>query len=499
MFAKDLISYIKIKKVIGSLEGITVDYISQDSRDVTKDTAFICIKGAQADGHDYVKSACEKGASLIIASEDVSDKAGNVPAIYVKDTLKVMALLANVFYAFPSEKLYMVGVTGTNGKTTIAHLIGYIFEKSGKKTGLMGTINHRIGDRIIPTKNTTPASLEVQKLLSDMVDASCDCAVMEVSSHALALDRVTGCNFDCAVFTNLTHEHMELHKTMENYAKTKERLFWEQGHGLKNGNFKYSVINIDDEHGKQFAVELPSQVITYAIKDASADFCAKNIKFGKNDMTFTLIFQEKAYEVKINLIGEFNVYNTLAAIATAFANGMQIEEVISIIQGFSGVGGRMQMVDEGTPYKIVIDFAHTPDGLENVLKTLKSVPHKKIITVIGHSGGNRDSSMRPELGKIALTMSDHVIFTADNPRGEKVSHIVEGLTSACENKNFETIEKREAAIEKAFCIAEADDIVLLAGKGVEPYQVIGDEYVPYSEIDVVKNILSKKKHRGMCS
>lgn len=491
MLASDLLSYIKVKKICGNIKNIDIQYISQDSRDIKKGTAFICIKGSQVDGHAFTNSAEANGASLIIASEDVSDKIKNTPIIYVKDTLKVMGLLSNILYGCPSENLFMVGITGTNGKTTTSYLVNHIFECQGMKTGIIGTIHHKIGNKIITTKNTTPVSVTLQGLLRDMVSESCDACVMEVSSHALALDRVLGCDFDTAVFTNLSHEHLDLHKTMENYARTKELLFTQLGHSLKNGKLKTAILNIDDSHSKQFISHTPVEVITYGINNSDADFYADNISFNDWKMNFDLHFLGNVYNIETHLIGIFNVYNVLASICSAYTKGVSIEASLKALRSFSGVPGRMEMVHTDRNYKIIIDFAHTPDGLLNVLETLKPVSHNRIITLIGHSGGNRDSSMRPDLGRIALENSDEVIFTADNPRNESISHIVSGLVSNCNKTNYTVIEDRKEAIKHALKIAGKGDIVLLAGKGVEPYQVIGTDYLPYSEIDTVREILDR--------
>ncbi len=491
MLASELLSYLKVKKICGNIENINIEYISQDNRNIKENTAFICIEGNTVDGHSFVESVVKNGAKLLIASKDVSDKSGNVPVVYVKDTLKVMGLLANVLYKCPSEKLFMVGITGTNGKTTTSYLINHIFETCNMKTGLIGTIHHKIGNKVIPTKNTTPISVDLQGFLNEMVIENCKCCVMEVSSHALALDRVLGCDFDCAIFTNLSHEHLELHKTMENYANTKELLFTQLGHNLKNGKLKTAILNSDDEYSKRFAEHIPSEIITYGINDKNADFFADNISFDDWKMRFDLHFLDEVYRVETNLVGVFNVYNVLASICAGYVKGISISDILEALKSFTGVSGRMEIVESNRNYKIIIDFAHTPDGLINVLETLNKVPHSRIITMIGHSGGNRDSSMRPDLGKIALENSDEVIFTADNPRHESISKIVSELVSECDKSNYTVVEDRKEAIEYAFEIAKENDIVLLAGKGAEPYQVIGDEYFPYSEIDTVKEILKK--------
>lgn len=494
MLAEKLLSYIKVKKICGDISGIDIKYISEDSRDIQDGTVFICIKGNQVDGHSFAKTAKEKGAKIIIAAKDLTDEVGtDVPIVYVKDTLKVMGLLSGILYDEPSEKLFMTGITGTNGKTTTSYLINHIFECQNLKTGLIGTIHHKIGKKIIPTKNTTPVSVVLQRLLNEMVIAKCDACVMEVSSHALALDRVLACDFDCAVFTNLSHEHLDLHKTMENYARTKELLFTQLGHNLKNGKLKTAILNIDDKYSKEFILHTPAEVITYGINDKSADFFADNISFANWKMKFDLHFLDNVYNVETNLVGLFNVYNVLASICASFAKGISIDNAVEALKSFSGVNGRMEVVHTDKNYKIIIDFAHTPDGLMKALTTLNKISHSRIITVIGHSGGNRDSSMRPDLGKIALENSDEVVFTADNPRNEAVSHIVEGLVSTCNKTNYTVIEDRIKAIEYALSIAKADDIVLLAGKGAETYQVIGNEYVPYNEMETVKKILGISK------
>lgn len=487
-----MISFINIKRIVGNIEKTEILHISHDSRNIKENTLFFCIEGSVTDGHQYVSEVKDKGVSLFIASKDIDNEAGNIPVVYVKDSLKAMALLSTAFYHFPSEELYMVGITGTNGKTTTSYLINHIFETSGLKTGLIGTIHHKIGEKIIPTKNTTPVSISLQSLLHEMVTEDCSSCIMEVSSHSLALNRVIGCNFDTAVFTNLSHEHLDLHGTIESYAHTKELLFTGLGHSAKKGRFKTAIMNLDDEWGMKFLPNIPAETITYSTKNKAADFFADEIIFKEWRMNFKLHFLGKTYPVATNLIGLFNVYNVLAAIAAAYVKGIDFDTILQALHSFTGVTGRMQLVPSDTEFKILIDFAHTPDGLVNVLNTLRSLPHKRIITVIGHSGGNRDSSMRPILGKTALEGSDYVVFTSDNPRNEDVNEIIKGLTSASTNKNYTSIIDRKEAILHALSLAEEGDIVLLAGKGGEAYQVIGNDYVPYDELSVVNEILENR-------
>lgn len=489
MLAGELFSYIKVKKVVGNIDDLEIEYLCQDDRKIKENTAFFCIKGSRVDGHDFVRRAKEKGCALFVASDDISEAAGATPIVYVKDTLKTMGHLASIFYDCPSEKLNMTGITGTNGKTTVAYVMEHIMSACGKKVGIIGTIGNKIGDKVLHTKNTTPDALTLQEFLSEMVKADCDSCVMEVSSHALVLDRVMGCNFDCTVFTNLTHEHLEIHKTMENYANAKKRLFLEQGHSLKNGNLKTSVINLDDRYGKDFVESAVAEIITYAIKDETADFRAKDIKYSAAGTDFIVLFEENEYKVRTNLIGEFNVYNLLAAIAGTFACGISVENSIKAISTFEGVPGRMQRIETGKEYSVVLDFAHTPDGLEKALDALANIPHKDLITVIGHEGTNRDPGIRPELGKIALENSKWVVFTADNPRYEKVSDIAKDMVADSEKKNYFVVDDRAQAVLKAMQLAQAGDIVLLAGKGVGTYQEIEGKYYDYDEIEAVKKAL----------
>ena len=475
----------------------SVEHITNDSRKVTSGSLFVAIPGAELDGWQFVPKALTAGAKYIVGEHVLSQEEKalfeQVDASYiaVSSAHEALAALAQALWHYPSKHLRLVGVTGTNGKTSTATMLHRLFERLGYKSGLIGTVENRIGNEIIPATHTTPDPIALAQLLYRMQQAGCSHVFMEVSSHALALDRVIGCDFDVAVFTNLSHEHLDLHKTMENYARTKELLFTQLGHTVKNGRLKTAVLNIDDEHSKEYRLHTPAEVITYGINDKSADFYADNISFDDWKMKFDLHFLGDVYKIETHLVGMFNVYNVLAAICAAFAKGIGIEESAKALKSFTGVGGRMEVLHTDKGYKIIIDFAHTPDGLLNVLETLSKVSHKRIITLIGHSGGNRDSSMRPDLGRIALENSDEVVFTADNPRNESIAHIVEGLISDCDKTNYTVIEDRKEAIEHALKMAGEGDIVLLAGKGVEPYQVIGNEYLPYSEIDTVREILGR--------
>ena len=495
MLATELAQLIYLKKIVGNLSEVMIDYLAQDSRKVRPNTLFFCIDGVTVDGHRFAAAAKEKGAVAFVASKSIEDQVGDTPVIYVKDVTRVMALLANHFYGYPTQSLQMIGVTGTNGKTTVTHMIDALLEKPNKPTALIGTIYRKIGSKIIQTHNTTPEILTLHETFQELKEIGGEICMMEVSSHALQLGRIWGLDYDCAVFTNLTHEHLDLHKTMEQYAHAKSLLFSQLGNYVgENSKPKVAILNADDEQFQMFEYSTPVQVISYGII-ANADFKAENIRTENGHTIFELVIQqEERYLVDMPLLGTFNVYNMLSAIAVAYVYGVPMEEILKKVKAFQGVAGRMQSIDKGQDFQVIVDFAHTPDGLENVLDSLAKIPHGKIITVVGHSGGNRDSSMRPELGRIALTKSDHVVFTADNPRTEPLDNIYQGLLSAVnkESVSYECIDKREEAIEKALQLANKNDIVLLAGKGVEAYQIIGEVEYSYNEIEVVESLLRNK-------
>ena len=492
MFAKELADLLVIKRVEGSLENIVVDKLAQDSRKVVPNTMFFCIEGVTVDGHLFAGKAKELGANVFVASKPIKEQVGDSPVIYVKDVTRVMTLFANHFYGYPSENLNMIGVTGTNGKTTVTHMVDYLLEELGKPTALIGTMYRKIGEERIETRNTTPEILTVHETLQKIKEIGGDTCIMEVSSHALQLGRVWGIDYNVAVFTNLTHEHLDLHKTMENYAHAKSLLFSQLGNHSKNGKPRVAILNRDQECFEQFVYSTSAEIISYGFTE-EADIRATEIESNGAMTTFVVTVNGEKLPVKIPMIGLFNVYNVLAAFGVAIVNGISLSKAIEKIAKFPGVGGRMQLIQKGQPFQVIIDFAHTPDGLENVLSTLEEVKMNRVITIMGHSGGNRDSSMRPELGKIAFEKSDYVILTADNPRQEPLEKIYSEIVSGRNNENtpYECVDDRKQAIERALEIAQEGDILLFAGKGVEPYQVIGEEYIPYNEVETVVQALEK--------
>ena len=497
MFAKELADLLVIKRVEGSLENIVVDKLAQDSRKVVPNTMFFCIEGVTVDGHHFAKKAKELGANVFVASKPIKEQVGDSPVIYVKDVTRVMTLFANHFYGYPSESLNMIGVTGTNGKTTVTHMVDYLLEELGKPTALIGTMYRKIGEERIETRNTTPEILTVHETLQKVKEIGGDTCIMEVSSHALQLGRVWGIDYNVAVFTNLTHEHLDLHKTMENYAHAKSLLFSQLGNHSKNGKLRVAILNRDQECFEQFVYSTSAEIISYGFTE-EADIRATEIESNGAMTTFIVTVNGEKFPVMIPMIGLFNVYNVLASFGVAMVNGIPLPKAIEKIAKFPGVGGRMQLIQKGQPFQVIIDFAHTPDGLENVLSTLEEVKMNRVITIMGHSGGNRDSSMRPELGKIAFEKSDYVILTADNPRQEPLEKIYSEIVSGRNNENtpYECVDDRKQAIERALEIAQEGDILLFAGKGVEPYQVIGEEYIPYNEVETVVQALEKLGYKN---
>lgn len=497
MFAKELADLLVIKRVEGSLENIVVDKLAQDSRKVVPNTMFFCIEGVTVDGHLFAGKAKELGANVFVASKPIKEQVGDSPVIYVKDVTRVMTLFANHFYGYPSENLNMIGVTGTNGKTTVTHMVDYLLEELGKPTALIGTMYRKIGEERIETRNTTPEILTVHETLQKVKEIGGDTCIMEVSSHALQLGRVWGIDYNVAVFTNLTHEHLDLHKTMENYAHAKSLLFSQLGNHSKNGKLRVAILNRDQECFEQFAYSTSAEIISYGFTE-EADIRATEIESNGAMTTFVVTVNGEKLPVMIPMIGLFNVYNVLAAFGVAMVNGIPLRKAVEKIAKFPGVGGRMQLIQKGQPFQVIIDFAHTPDGLENVLSTLEEVKINRVITIMGHSGGNRDSSMRPELGEIAFEKSDYVILTADNPRQESLENIYSEIVSGRKNENtpYECVDDREQAIERALELAQEGDILLFAGKGVEPYQVIGEEYIPYNEVETVVQALEKLGYKN---
>ncbi|MCC3357568.1 UDP-N-acetylmuramoyl-L-alanyl-D-glutamate--2,6-diaminopimelate ligase [Bacillus sp. REN16] len=448
----------------------SITSLEMDSREVVKGSLFFCVRGNTFDGHLFATQAEAKGAVAIIAEKAVQV---SIPVIIVKDTRRAMAVIADAFYQHPTHKLQLIGVTGTNGKTSISHIIEEIFSAAGEKTGLIGTMYTKIGEKTIEMKNTTPESVMLQKYFHQMMSAKVTRAVMEVSSHALDIGRVHGCDFNIAVFSNLTQDHLDYHRTIDEYRRVKGLLFAGLGNRFDKDNPKYAILNNDDPASEEYARSTSATIVTYGIQQ-TADIMASNIRMTASGTIFELLTPVGSYEVKMKLIGQFSVYNVLASIAACIVSQIPIHTIISAVEQVNGVPGRFEIVNEGQNFTVIVDYAHTPDSLENVLKTVKQFAKGKINVIIG-CGGDRDRSKRPIMARIATTFADVPIFTSDNPRSEDPIEILKEMEAGVVGEAYITIPDREKAIFYAISNASENDIIIIAGKGHETYQIIGNK------------------------
>lgn len=452
-----------------------------DSRKIKPGELFVAIKGAEDDGHQHVQEAVEQGAAAVIAERAVEC---SVPVLVVPNARQALAELAARFYGMPAEKLKLIGVTGTNGKTTVTYLIKSILEAAGHTVGLIGTNEILAGrERLdLPrTTSTTPDSAELQAVFAQFVQRGIEYAVMEVSSHALALERVHGCTFHVGVFTNLTQDHLDFHGTMEAYLAAKQKLFVISETG---------VINIDDAGGRAIAQSAPCKVLTVGLHDA--DVMANQIRLLERGVQFEAVVRGTPLSIQLGIPGKFSVYNALCAIGACAALGISKTDIIRGLAQAQGVRGRVEIVPTGTDYTVLIDYAHSPDGLEKVLHTVRGFARGRVITLFG-CGGDRDRLKRPLMGNIAGRLSDFTIITSDNPRTEEPMAIIEDIVKGIEKtggKYLVLCDRREA-IRRALELAQKDDVVLLAGKGQETYQIIGHEKLEFDEREIVKEILAK--------
>lgn len=466
----------------GKFKDREISFITDNSENVTSSSLFVCIKGARGDGHRYGRDAARKGAVIVCEhSIGVRDE------IIVKDTRRAYADFCGAFFSNPARRMKLIGITGTNGKTTTAFLLKDIFEKNGYKCGLVGTVQDMAGDTVFYSERTTPDSFELNCLFSKMVKRGCEYCIMEVSSQALSQGRVDGLSFDCAVFTNLTQDHLDYHGTFENYAKAKKKLF---------SMCRKGIINIDDEKGLYMTHGEKCKTVTYSLLEDSADYTAKNIVQKSNGTEYEIIHKNKSIKVKVGIPGLFSVYNSLAAIVCASQEGIPLEKAVQVLKDSKGVKGRAEVVPTNRDFTVIIDYAHTPDSLENILKTIKGFAQGRIITVFG-CGGDRDKAKRPVMGEIAVKFSDYLIVTSDNPRSENPQEITKDILKGCKNAEItvETIENRRKAIERALAIGEKDDIILLAGKGHETYQILGDKKIHFDEREIVSEYLNREVSR----
>lgn len=468
-------------KVIGETNLDILD-ITYNSKKVKKGSLFVCLCGENSDGHDFAKDAERNGAAAILCEKQVQV---NIPQIVVSSTRKALSKVFSCFYDNPQNKLKIIGLTGTNGKTTTSFLIKSILEESGKKVGLIGTQGAFIGKQFFQTGLTTPDPQFLFKLLKQMVDFGVEYVVMEVSAHALALDKTEGIVFEVGVLTNLTQDHLDFFKTMENYKRAKFKLF--EGNKIKS-----AVLNFDDEFGRKLAETITVPFLSYSLNNPSDVFAAKiGNKNGKNKFIVNIL--DNVFDVESNLIGEFNIYNSLAAASVAAMLGCSTKQIKNGLEKLLGVEGRLNRFNLSNGVVAFIDFAHTPDGIEKALNAIRELKFKQIITVFGCSG-NRDKDKRHKMGQIAEKLSDYVVLTTDNPRFENPELILDDIEIGMEKTAHTRFVSREQAIEFALTLAKKGDCVAILGKGAETYQDINGVNVPYSDFEVVKNF-NENLHR----
>lgn len=487
MIGKELLEVLDVLYTEGEdIDKVSISSIEQDTRKVTSGSCFVCIKGLSFDGHLLAQQAIEKGAVLIVAEHSLKS---SVPVIVVSNTKKALAQLSSLFYGNPSEKLNMIGVTGTNGKTTITHLISEILSQLQSETGIIGTMYAKCKDKEIPTINTTPDALTLQQILSEMCQENIKNCAMEVSSHALIQGRVWGVDFDTAVFTNLSQDHLEYHHTMDEYFYAKSLLFSQLGNTYETK--KRAVVNIDDPFGQRLANLTAQNVLTYG-HDQEAMMRAINVKVSSTGTTFDLCFAGKIYPVEMKLIGDFNVYNAIAAIAACYCQGFALPEIIQELTKITGVKGRFELVPNHQGTTVIVDYAHTPDGLLNVLQTAQKFAQGKIYCVVG-CGGDRDPSKRSVMADIAVAHADVPIFTSDNPRTEDPDLILDEMTAHLSKSQYQRFTDRKKGIHEALTQAQKNDIVLIAGKGHENYQIIGTTKHHFDDVEVVQEYFLKNQ------
>ena len=488
MQLKTLAGAIAVRQVIGPLDRV-VESIAYDSRRVQRNGLFVALRGEKNDGHEFTGQAIEKGASVIVAERE--EKNPRVTCLVVENTRSALADLAATFYGQPARRLKLAAVTGTNGKTTTTFLIKHICEKAGLRCGLIGTVRYEIGERVLPAARTTPESLDLQELLAQMANASCRAAAMEVSSHALAQERIRGLEWDVAVFTNLTQDHLDYHGTMENYFESKAKLFTQLAQQQKKRE-PVAVVNTDDRYGEQLLDKIDKKIslITFGM-GVRADFRASNYRMEFGGTSYQLDARGKSYLVRVPLIGRFNVANSMAALAAANALGLNLREAVLSLGKSPQVPGRLEMVPAKRQFQVFVDYAHTPDALVNVLKTLRELEPGRLITVFG-CGGDRDRQKRPLMGRIADQNADYSIITSDNPRKEDPNAIISEIEKGFGSDRYEKVAERAEAIARAIALAQPRDIILIAGKGHETYQEFADHTVPFDDIQVARRAIEDR-------
>jgi UDP-N-acetylmuramoyl-L-alanyl-D-glutamate--2,6-diaminopimelate ligase len=481
----------QVAKIVGVRKRAFPDYtiigISSNSKDVSCGFVFVAIKGPCQDGHAFIPDAINRGARVVVTSGVYPQRKEYKDVVFfsVRDTRRALAALADHFYGRPSRALKVVGVTGTNGKTTVTYLLEAFVKGCTLKPAVIGTVNYRYNRTVLEAKNTTPGVVQIQSLLGAMRSADVAYVFMEVSSHALDQGRVEGVRFHSAIFTNLTQDHLDYHKTMEDYFLAKAKLF------SSLNRRAFAVVNNDDRLAPRLKKVTRAAVITYGI-NTRGDVSATDICYHMDKTEFTVTAGRKAARIKTRLVGRHNVYNVLACIAWGIKAGFSLSSMQRIIAGFAQVPGRLERIDTKSGFVVYVDYAHTDDALRNVLSALRQVAQGRIIVVFG-CGGDRDTGKRPKMGKVATSLADYVIITSDNPRSENPHRIIDAITRGIATTNFRVVRDRGKAIKQALTLAKNGDIVLVAGKGHENYQIIKGKVTAFDDRQVVRQCLQSLK------
>ncbi len=491
MNTEKLLATLPVKDVEGVVPNDVTD-IAVDSRAVSAGGMFVCIEGFTVDGHDYVEKAIDSGARIIVASKPVHVDLEKVAVVMVEDTTRAIGLLAPAYYQYPSKRMTMIGVTGTNGKTSVSGIIHAILQKANEKSAVTGTIGFDLNGTLFETENTTTDVLTTQGMIARAAAEGCSTMTMEVSSHGLAEGRLAGTEFDISIFTNLTHDHLDFHGTMDNYGHAKGLLFSQLGQDLSQ--HKFAIVNADDEWGARMASFTSHPVLTYGLKN-DATFKATNITLKADGTKFTLAAPDGEFDVEMNLIGEYSVYNALAAIAALFAKGMATVAIIALLSKIGAVKGRMEKVPTELPLTMYIDYAHSPDAIEKAIAAVLPYKQNKLIFLIG-TGGNRDRKKRPIMAEKA-SVADYVVLTTDDPRDEPNASILQELEAGMQHDNYACIGDRVEAVRHVIAIAEPNDIIIFAGKGHEDFQIIGKTKFPHSDAAIALEEADKKFGTGV--
>ena len=481
MKLKDLLKDVNVLKLNVDVQ-MEINALAYDSRKVTEGGMFVAITGFATDGNRFIPMAMEKGAKVVVTAKE---PASDIPYVLVESDRLALAQISSNFYGRPGERMKLIGVTGTNGKTSSTLLLKHVLEQVlGAKVGLMGTMENMIGDVSIPTERTTPESMELQQLLSQMYEAGCTHAIMEVSSHAIALDRVGGLHYTVGAFTNLTEDHLDFHKDMEDYCDTKAQLF---------SRCDLGVANMDDPWFGRMCANATCPVMTTSVK-GKADLCARNVELLSDGISFTAVYADQQVQVSLPIPGKFTVYNALTVLGMALQLGITLQQAADALKSAKGVKGRVEVVPTpGKDYTILIDYAHTPDGLENVLSSVRGFCKGRLIAVFG-CGGDRDPIKRPIMGRIGAEIADIAIITSDNPRTEEPAAIIRDIVAGIsQEKNYEVVENRVQAIHHAMDIAQKHDIIVLAGKGHETYQEVCGVKHHMDEREIVADYLEETR------